>query len=114
LSHLNRTRRKKRGDKKGQEKKGQLRLLIQNFAGTAAGTKGQIHIGQFSLAGTTVEDLTLTGTEDLDGTGNDLDNLITGNTGINRLEGGSGTDYLIAGLGNESIADGLLGLALTR
>lgn len=69
---------------------------------------------QFSLAGTTVEDLTLTGTEDLDGTGNKLDNLITGNADVNRLDGKGGTDHLIGGLGNEWIANGLLKLALTR
>jgi Ca2+-binding RTX toxin-like protein len=61
---------------------------------------------QFSLVGTTVEDLTLTGTDDIDGNGNDLDNLITGNAGINRLDGKGGTDHLIGGLGNDILLGG--------
>jgi hypothetical protein len=60
----------------------------------------------FSLAGTTVEQLTLTGTSDLNGTGNDLNNTITGNDGINRLEGKGGTDHLIGGIGNDILAGG--------
>lgn len=51
----------------------------------------------FSLVGTTVEDLTLTGTSDLNGTGNVLNNTITGNDGINRLDGKGGMDHLIGG-----------------
>ena len=60
----------------------------------------------FSLAGTTVEHLTLTGGADLNGTGNDLANTLTGNSGINRLEGQGGTDHLIGGLGNDILAGG--------
>jgi len=48
-----------------------------------------------------VENLTLTGTEDLRGTGNDLDNIIIGNTGNNQLVGNCGDDTLIGGLGND-------------
>ena len=44
-----------------------------------------------------VEHLTLTGTADLNGTGNELNNDITGNDGINRLDGQGGTDHLIGG-----------------
>jgi Ca2+-binding RTX toxin-like protein len=60
----------------------------------------------FSLVGTTVEDLTLTGANDLDGTGNELNNTITGNGGINRLDGKGGTDHLIGGIGNDVLAGG--------
>ena len=60
----------------------------------------------FSLVETTVETLTLTGTDDLNGTGNDLDNLITGNAGINRLDGKGGTDHLIGGIGNDILLGG--------
>lgn len=48
-----------------------------------------------------VENLTLTGTADLDGTGNDLNNIITGNGGINTLSGSYGDDTLIGGAGND-------------
>jgi Ca2+-binding RTX toxin-like protein len=56
--------------------------------------------------GANVEDLTLTGTSDINGTGNELDNLITGNSGINRLDGQSGTDHLIGGDKNDILIGG--------
>lgn len=48
-----------------------------------------------------VELLTLTGTDDISGTGNTLKNIITGNSGNNTLDGGGGTDTLIGGLGDD-------------
>ena len=52
-----------------------------------------------------VEDLTLTGTTAINGTGNTLANTVTGNTANNILNGGTGNDNLIGGSG----ADQLLG-----
>ena len=49
-----------------------------------------------------VENLTLTGTAAINGTGNAGNNVITGNTGNNILDGGLGTDTLIGGLGNDT------------
>ena len=49
-----------------------------------------------------VEDLYLTGVEDLDGSGNNLDNWIFGNAGDNRLSGGLGADILQGGAGDDS------------
>jgi Ca2+-binding RTX toxin-like protein len=51
---------------------------------------------------TNTENLTLQGTTAINGTGNDLDNIITGNTGNNVLTGGTGADTLIGGAGNDS------------
>lgn len=41
-----------------------------------------------------VENLTLTGTTAINGTGNALNNVIVGNSAINTLNGGAGDDYL--------------------
>ncbi|AFM26137.1 calcium-binding protein [Desulfomonile tiedjei] len=49
----------------------------------------------------TVEDLTLTGTDSINGTGNTLNNVLTGNTGDNLLDGGAGADSLLGGAGND-------------
>nr|WP_269139441.1 calcium-binding protein [Burkholderia stagnalis] len=40
--------------------------------------------------------------EDIDGTGNALDNTIIGNRGNNVLDGGAGNDILVGGLGNDT------------
>jgi hypothetical protein len=49
-----------------------------------------------------VENLTLTGTAALDGTGNTLDNRLVGNAGNNRLNGGGGQDTLEGGNGADT------------
>lgn len=47
-----------------------------------------------------VENLILSGTATIDGTGNELDNVLTGNTGANVLTGGSGNDTYVIGAGD--------------
>lgn len=49
-----------------------------------------------------VENLTLTGSSNLDGTGNTLANVLTGNSGDNSLDGASGADTMIGGAGNDT------------
>ncbi|WP_291926973.1 calcium-binding protein [Limnohabitans sp.] len=49
-----------------------------------------------------VENLELTGTDNLNGTGNELNNTITGNSGNNALDGGAGTDSMTGGAGNDT------------
>ena len=57
----------------------------------------------FSLAALAfVENVTLTGTSDIDATGNGLNNVLTGNDGINRLDGGVGNDTMIGGKGDDT------------
>ncbi|WP_050783313.1 calcium-binding protein [Methylobacterium nodulans] len=56
----------------------------------------------FSLAGQDVENLTLTGSGAINGTGNGLANLIIGNGAANVLDGGAGADTLQGGLGNDT------------
>jgi Ca2+-binding RTX toxin-like protein len=53
-----------------------------------------------------VEKLTLTGSSDINGTGNGLDNTLTGNTGKNILDGGDGNDTLNGGAGYDSLTGG--------
>ena len=56
----------------------------------------------FSLANlTNVENLTLTGSTAINGTGSAGNNNLTGNSGNNTLTGGDGIDTLIGGLGND-------------
>ncbi len=52
--------------------------------------------------GSNVENLTLTGTSAINGTGNALANAIVGNSGANVLDGGAGSDVLTGGAGNDS------------
>jgi serralysin len=57
-----------------------------------------------------VEHLVLvSGTLPLDGTGNELNNVITGNDGINTLTGLAGEDTLVGGGGNDTLVGGLDG-----
>jgi Ca2+-binding RTX toxin-like protein len=54
------------------------------------------NIGQY------IENLTLTGTSNINGSGNDLNNILTGNAGNNVLNGGAGADVMIGGAGNDT------------
>jgi Ca2+-binding RTX toxin-like protein len=49
-----------------------------------------------------VENLVLTGSGNINGTGNSEVNVITGNSGDNRLDGGAGADTLNGGAGNDT------------
>jgi len=49
-----------------------------------------------------VENLTLTGTAAINGTGNELDNVLTGNSGANILDGGAGADTMAGGAGSDT------------
>lgn len=51
--------------------------------------------------GANIENLSLTGKADIDGTGNALKNILLGNDGANRLDGGGGSDIMTGGKGND-------------
>jgi trimeric autotransporter adhesin len=54
-----------------------------------------------------VENLKLTGTGNINGTGNILANILTGNTGNNILRGGEGNDILNGDAGNDTLNGGM-------
>ncbi|WP_295551257.1 calcium-binding protein [uncultured Pseudacidovorax sp.] len=54
-----------------------------------------------------VENLTLTGTSTLSGTGNALDNIIVGNSANNTLSGGGGNDTIDGGTGSDTMVGGV-------
>ncbi|HVZ00519.1 MAG TPA: hypothetical protein VHA35_13510, partial [Dongiaceae bacterium] len=56
--------------------------------------------------GANVDNLTLTGTGAINGTGNALDNTIVGNSGANVLSGGDGNDSVSGGKGDTLKGDG--------
>ena len=56
--------------------------------------------------GSTLENLTLTGTAAINGSGNSAANVITGNAAANTLKGFGGNDTLIGGAGNDRLEGG--------
>ncbi|MCC6965849.1 MAG: putative Ig domain-containing protein [Nitrospira sp.] len=65
-------------------------IVEQQFGGTDTVITDQT----FTL-GSELENLTLTGTAAINGTGNELDNVLTGNSGANVLIGGTGNDTYV-------------------
>jgi Ca2+-binding RTX toxin-like protein len=69
-------------------------------------TATEIDLVQSSLTytlGANLENLTLTGTSAINGTGNPLSNTLTGNGADNSLSSGAGNDSLMGGAGNDTM-----------
>ena len=75
---------------------------VAESAGTAYGSDTIRASVSIETLAANVENLILTGTNNLVGYGNDLVNRITGNSGANTLDGGLGTDVLTGGAGRDT------------
>jgi Ca2+-binding RTX toxin-like protein len=73
--------------------------------GVSAGTDSVTASVTVTLADN-VENLTLTGSSNLSGTGNSLSNSLTGNSGVNTLTGGGGSDTLNGSTGGDGMYGG--------
>jgi Ca2+-binding RTX toxin-like protein len=71
-------------------------------ANGVAGTDLVLASVSYSLGGSELENLSLTGTTNLNGTGNSIANVITGNSGNNVLNGLGGADTMIGGVGSDT------------
>jgi hypothetical protein len=79
--------------------------IIETNASKAIGGIDLVHFsgaaGKFTL-GANIEHLKLDGTKNINGTGNELSNLIIGNAGANKINGGAGVDIMKGGNGNDT------------
>jgi uncharacterized delta-60 repeat protein len=79
--------------------------VVESSDATLGGTDTVNATVNFTL-GNYVENLTLSGTAAVNGTGNSLANKIVGNGAANVLSGGDGADILVGGLGNDTLVGG--------
>ena len=75
-------------------------------SGTVASERDSVFSGIAWTLGSTLENLTLTGSSAIRGTGNLLGNALTGNGAANLLSGVAGNDTLVGGAGNDTLYGG--------
>lgn len=98
------------GDNKLTGGAGDDTYIVSNTTDSTAENAGQgtdeVQTSVTYVIGENIEKLTLTGTANIEGTGNSLDNTITGNSGNNALNGGEGKDTINGGAGNDTLDGG--------
>jgi Ca2+-binding RTX toxin-like protein len=86
--------------------KGNDTYIVDNAGDTLTENAGEgtdaVQAGLSWVLAANIENLTLTGTANVDGTGNDLANSLTANSGNNRLDGQGGTDTMVGGAGDDT------------
>ena len=81
--------------------------VVSELNGLVGGTDTvQSLAANYTITDVDVENLTLLGTGNINGTGNGANNVITGNDGDNSLNGSGGADTLIGGGGTDTINGG--------
>lgn len=76
--------------------------VVVELAGGGTDTVSSSVSFDLGLQAANTENLVLTGTADIDGTGTAGINSLTGNSGNNRLDGGAGADKMAGGAGNDT------------
>lgn len=80
---------------------------VINEAGTTGVDTIESSLAQSLASRSTIENLTLTGSSAINGTGNALANVLLGNGAANLLDGGAGNDTLRGGAGVDTLVGGL-------
>lgn len=89
---------------------GDVVVEVQDLGGGIDTVRTSVSLG---VLATNVENLVLTGTAGISGTGNALANVLTGNDGANALFGREGKDTLIGGAGADRLSGGVQADKLT-
>jgi Ca2+-binding RTX toxin-like protein len=77
-------------------------VLTEGFSNALGGGIDTVESSVTRALGANFDNLTLTGTTDINATGNELNNVLIGNAGNNILNGGLGADTLQGGAGNDT------------
>jgi Ca2+-binding RTX toxin-like protein len=89
-------------------------IVTETNTTAASGGTDLVNASVSFTLGANVENVTLTGSAAINGTGNALANVITGNAAANTLDGGAGADTLIGGAGDDTYVVNEVGDVVTE